>query len=59
MRRFFCGLALGSALGAVGCERASQTPTTGAPLELNKAKNAPGSYGDPNSGAKTAPGPQK
>ena len=43
----------------LGCESGSQTATTGVPLEVNKDKNAPGSYGDPNSGAKTAPGPKK
>ena len=59
MRRILCASALGTALVAFGCGTGSQTATTGVPLELNKAKDAPGSYGDPNSGAKTAPGPKK
>ena len=47
------------AVPLLGCESGSGTATTGAPIEVNKDKNALGSYGDPNSGAKTTPGPKK
>ena len=58
MRRLIA-VTLGFAVLSPGCGETHKSENTGVPLELNKSKNAPGSYGDPNSGANTAPPPKK
>ena len=55
MRLALCSTSASLALFLFGCGSSSHTENTGVPIELNKSKNAPGSYGDPGAGAPTAP----
>ena len=55
MRRILKILALGYAALALGCGDSGKSENTGAPIELNKSKNAPGGYGSPDGGAPTGP----
>ena len=53
MRRLMLVMVLGVASVSVGCGDPAKTENTGAPIELNKSKNAPKSYGAPDSGTVT------
>ena len=55
MRRIHTILAVGYAVLAPGCGDSTKTENTGAPIELNKSKNAPKGYGPPDGGAPTGP----
>lgn len=55
MRRILRILAVGYAGLALGCGDPGKSENTGAPIELNKTKNAPAGYGAPDGGAPTGP----
>ncbi len=55
MRRILRVLALGYAALSLGCGDSSKSENTGAPIELNKTKNAPTGYGAPDGGAPAGP----
>ena len=52
MRRILRILAVGYAALALGCGDPGKSENTGAPIELNKTKNAPAGYGAPDGAAR-------
>ena len=53
MRRLLLATIFGFAGVSVGCGDPAKTENTGTPIELNKSKNAPKSYGAPDGGTVT------